>query len=200
MKILIVDDHEIVTYGVKKYILEHHPEYDVTATVNPAFLDEIFLDIPDLVILDVEYPDSNVFDIIARLRKEWTACAIIIYTIHEEAGLLRRLFDAGVDNIALKSASVSTLLSSIESIARGEHPELNSKITSIIKHTPDTPRLTAAEKTVLNLIRQGLSSCEMASQLNVSENTIESHRRHLLRKLEARNVAELIVKAQKAGW
>lgn len=200
MKILIVDDHEIVTYGVKKFIQEHHPDYILRTAADSSFLDLASDDHPDLVILDVEYPEMDVFEIIRRIRRKWSDCSIIIYTIHQEAGLLRRLLDAGVDDIVLKSSSIDVLLQSIESVAIGECPKPDTTVADIVKKFDDCPRLTGAEQKVLNLIRQGYSSCEMANLLSVSENTIESHRRHLLRKLGARNVADLIVKAQKAGW
>lgn len=200
MKILIVDDHEIVTYGVKKFIQEYHPEYMISTSADAAFLDSGPKDRPDLVILDVEYPEMDVFEIIRRIRSKWMKCSIIIYTIHQEAGLLRRLFDAGVDDIVLKSSSIDMLLRSIESVAKGECPSPDNPVADIVKSFEDSPRLTAAEQKVLNLIRQGYSSCEMATLLCVSENTIESHRRNMLRKLGARNVVDLIVKAQKAGW
>lgn len=129
MKILIVDDHEIVTYGVKKFIQEYHPEYMISTSADAAFLDFGLKDRPDLVILDVEYPEMDVFEIIRRIRSKWIKCSIIIYTIHQEAGLLRRLLDAGVDDIVLKSSSIDMLLRSIESVAKGECPPKCLKIT-----------------------------------------------------------------------
>ncbi|MEZ3551327.1 MAG: response regulator transcription factor [Muribaculaceae bacterium] len=200
MKILIVDDHEIVIFGVKRYIQESYPDYVVHTAKNLTEMKSELREEHDLVILDVGYEDIDVFETIESIHNLWPDTKILIYTMHEEAGILRRLVEASVDAIVLKSSSMDIFLKTLQAIASGEEPEMNDKVKDLVKKSLKLPHLTATERNVLNLIRSGLSSCEMASRLNVSENTIEIHRRHLLSKLNARNVADLVVKATRAGW
>lgn len=123
MKILIVDDHEIVIFGVKRYIQESYPDYVVHTAKNLTEMKSELREEHDLVILDVGYEDIDVFETIESIHNLWPDTKILIYTMHEEAGILRRLVEASVDAIVLKSSSMDIFLKTLQAIASGEEPE-----------------------------------------------------------------------------
>ncbi len=205
-RILLVDDHDVVLRGLKQIIKDTMPEVlppDTVSTGTEA-LNHIKMQHYDLCVLDMELPDIAGLELIKIIRETDPNVKIVVNTIHDELWYLKALVKSDVDGILFKSvnsAEIETALRTVltrgsyfcESARQAQAMFLNrdnSAMDSIV-----TPR----ELEVLMLIAGGKNTQEIAQALDLSANTIETHRRHLLEKFNARNVAELIITAVSRG-
>lgn len=200
LHILIVDDHEIVLRGM-------------TQIVQEAFGTEVIIDCVskgqqaieltkchnyDLCLLDIGLPDVDGMALIRLLRESHPNMKIIVNTIHEEIWYVKEYLSYSVEGILFKSAQANEIKECIISVANGDNYYC-SHVHDIRRIIGDYEPLTPKEFEVLQLIAAGHNTKEIASSMNISPNTVESHRRHLLSKFDARNVAELIMNAISQG-
>lgn len=201
MKILIVDDHDVVVKGLAMIVKDALAEYDTvidTATHGCVALEMMGRNPYDLCILDIEMPDINGLGMLKIIRTEHPEVKIIINTIHEELWYVRDYIRAEVEGILFKSVNADEIKAAVKGVVdNGMYYCRRAKsIARIIDgYNPPTPK----ELEVLHLLAAGKSTEDIARFLGISINTVDSHRRHLLSKLEARNVAELIMNAVSEG-
>lgn len=155
--------------------------------------------------LDIELPDLSGFDLIGHLRSRDPQARIIVNTMHEEIWNIHRLMDCGVNAIILKSANAEELRWAVEAVLGGEtyfcrrFRRISERTGRTGTELADCSALTQRELDVLRAIAKGYNTGEIAGLLFLSENTIETHRKKLMLKLGARNMAELVVKAISLG-
>lgn len=201
--ILLVDDHTLILQGIR-HVIAQMPEigkvYTASSGAEALFL--IQTQPFDLYILDVELPDANGFDLITQIRQKYPEARILINTMHEEIWILKRLTRTPISGAILKSADIHELTLAIQSILKGEQYFCKRYRTILNRlHTEKQLReqLTLREMEVLQAIAKGYNTREIANLLHVSDNTIESHRKSLMSKLEARNAVDLVLKAIHLG-
>lgn len=190
--ILIVDDHDLVLKGMQAVLQKSFPKALVTASRNGAQArDTVLHDVVDLAVLDLELPDISGFDLIDFIHRTSPGTGIVVNTVHEEIWLLRKLRNYAVDGLVFKSVDSSALVRTVKCVIDGE------RIGEVVPECGSP--LTEKELEVLRLIASGNDSQEIAEKLFISVNTVESHRRHIMRKLEASNVADMVMRAVSAG-
>lgn len=206
-EVLVVDDHYLILEGICK-VVNKMPEAviaDAVTSGKQAF-ELIEKRDYDVYILDVSIPDISGFDLITQIREVNEHARIIIYTMHEEIWIVNRLIQCEVNAIVLKSSVASELVSSIRSVLQGESYTC-SRFDSICRklhcisatlQSKDIP--TRRERDVLEAVAKGLNTHEIAKLLNISENTVETFRKRLIRKFEAKNAIDMVVKAVSLGW
>lgn len=206
-RILIADDHDLILDGIRR-ILEQAFSFKETATFTEAatVLEAIEEETYDLYILDLEFKDFSGFELIKVIRKKQPAARIIVSSMHEELWTVNRLLEADVNGIVLKSSASEHIVRAVHNVLSGENyfcPHF-----SVFKHRngwkyEDNKRKnclpTPQEKLVLQHIAKGYTTQEISDMLSLSDNTIESHRRSLLVKFNARNVAQLVSIAISTG-
>ena len=146
------------------------------------------------------------FDLISLIRQLNADARIIINTMHEEVWMVNRLAKSGVNAILLKSVDSSEMEAAVLHVlaggsytcARFESIRRQLYRSSARVHTKDKP--TNRELEVLRAIARGMSTPEIASSLNVTENTVETFRRRLINKFDAKNSIDLVMKAVASGW
>ena len=172
----------------------------ITARSGEEALDAVRGTHVDLAVLDLELPDIPGFRLIELLRGEAPGIRIVVNTVHEEIWTLRQLEQSGVDGIVFKSVNSSQLVQTVRRVLEAseqKHPGQKqpsqtapgqrqpSQTASGSKtgtgHSPLSPK----ELEVLHLVADGKDSREIASILYITENTVESHRSHIMRKLGA---------------
>ena len=200
MKILLVDDHDIVLRGMRHLIediLGEECHVDGAMTAAEALSQTSFRTY-DLCLLDVELPDAPGITLLRKIRQICPDIKIIVNTIHEELWIIKDYFDAGVEGILFKDVLSSEIATAIRRVADGD--------TYFCKRAEQLRRLietyempSPKELEVLRLIASGKKTDDIAAEMGLSSNTIETHRRHLLSKLHARNSAELALNAVNHG-
>jgi two-component system response regulator NreC len=203
IRVLIADDHPVFRSGLKA-LLEKEADLQVVAetgsgdeTINAVRDREI-----DVLILDISMPGmsgSRVADILLRERPD---LAIVVLTMHEEEHYLHELLDIGVCAFVLKKSTATDLVQAIRAAHRGDQyvdPSLTGHvITSYVKRRSQRPKpgrvelLSPREQEVGRLLAYGHTNAEIARQLAISERTVESHRMHIMRKLNLKSRAELV--------
>jgi len=201
LRILIVDDHDVVVRGIAMIVRDALADRDLqvdTATRGCAALEMMTHHPYDLCILDIEMPDINGLGMLKIIRAEHPSVKIIVNTIHEELWYVKDYINADVEGILFKSVNADEIKAAVRGVIdNGKYYCRRAKaIARIIDgYNPPTPK----ELEVLRLLAAGKSTEDIARLMGISINTVDSHRRHLLSKLEARNVAELIMNAVSEG-
>lgn len=207
LDILIADDHALVCEGLKT-VLGTMPE---VASVDTALtMDELLHKIRahtyGLCFLDVELNGGSGLDMMPIIRRSNRKTAIVLCTMHEEIWTMHALLKANPDGVVLKLSGVDCIRQAVKAVCRGEkyycprfrklYGRLESASGRDLKRNRPTPR----ELDVLQAIAEGLSSVEIARRMYVSENTVETYRKNLMAKLEAKNVADMVVKGIERGF
>jgi DNA-binding NarL/FixJ family response regulator len=201
--ILVVDDHELVLRGISEILGKTFPNAAIyTASNGEDAMHHITHKRIDLVTVDLELPDMSGFVLIDHLRVNSPCTKILVNTIHDEIWTIKRLAERGVEGIIFKSARASSFVEAVSIILEGGtyyDRNAQSLMKSIELQSAEEAGLSVREVEVLRLIAGGLNTEEIGARLYLSPNTIETHRRHLLEKLNARNAAELVHRAIYAG-
>ena len=205
ISILLVDDHDLVLQGLKRIVECSLPEITqiCTASTGREALQLAACRTFDLFLLDVELPDMSGMDIIVSIREKNPEARIIVNTVHEEIWFIKELILANVSGILFKSVDAGKVAEAIRHVLKGERYfcAYAEHVRSRLRRSDEGRHeaLTVRELDVLKLISEGKNTQEIARELCVSTNTVDTHRRHLLEKLEARNVADLLMTAIARG-
>ena len=205
IRILLVDDHDLVLQGLKRIVECSLPEIINVCTASSG--QEAVLLIAsqrfNLFVLDMELPDISGMDIIVRIREKDPQARIIVNTMHEEIWFIKNLIQCSVDGILFKSIDSTKIAEAIRRVLDGEtyYCPYAEHVRAQMKRSDEGRReeLTLRELDVLKRISEGKNTQEIAQELCVSTNTVDTHRRHLMDKLDARNVADLIMTAISKG-
>lgn len=151
-------------------------------------------------IIDVELPDMDAAELIDAIHTLQPHSHIIVNTMHEELWVVERMTEKKVDGVIYKSGQLEQLIEAISAVADGRQYFCAKfrKSQRQIEMRGDV--LSNREQEVLRCIAQGCSTKQIAQMLFISENTVESHRQKLFRKMHARNMAELVIKAIAEGY
>ena len=205
IRILLVDDHDLVLQGLKRIVECSLPEIKNVCTASSG--QEALLLIAsqrfNLFVLDMELPDISGMDIIVRIREKDPQARIIVNTMHEEIWFIKNLIQCSVDGILFKSIDSTKIAEAIRRVLDGEtyYCPYAEHVRAQMKRSDEGRReeLTLRELDVLKRISEGKNTQEIAQELCVPTNTVDTHRRHLMDKLDARNVADLIMTAISKG-
>ena len=200
LRILIVDDHEIVRRGIRA-LLEANSELDITGEAGSgreAIRQARELK-PDLVLLDIAMPDLNGLETIPKILKTQPKAKILVLTMDDSGRTASNVIAAGAGGLVLKSDAPADLLQAIEAVSKGR-PFISPRVTKLILGTlamnPSTEAtagdLTPREKEVLILLAEGQSSKEVAAVLGISPRTVDAHRATVMHKLNLHSLSELI--------
>lgn len=194
-KVLLIDDHAIVLDGMEA-ILSQNTTLDVVAKLSNGNMALSYLKVNqiDLVITDYSMPDMDGLTLVKKFKSDSPDLKIIMLSMHDEAGIIREALGAGLDGYILKKYAQKELLQAIEVVLNGGQywsREVSSALlSSFDQQKNDT--LTGREIEVLKLIVNELNSREIAEKLFISERTVETHRKNLMRKINAINTVGLV--------
>ena len=190
IRILLVDDHQIVRSGVRR-VLEATGRFDVVgeaAGVREA-LDQARRLQPQVIVLDLTLRDGSGLDVIADLRAG--GARVVILSMQDEPAYARKAFELGAQGYVVKDAADDELAGAIDAVLADRlyvHPALAARL---VMHEP-ADDLSERERQILRLIALGYTNQEIAGQLFLSVRTIEAHRRHILDKLRLKTRADLV--------
>lgn len=201
IKILLVDDHQIVRDGLKS-ILDQFQDFEVVGEAHDSkSLDFCLLkSLPDIILMDISLPDKSGIDITSELSKKYPGIGIIMLSMYLSEEFIINSYKAGARGYLPKNTSKDELASAIRSIASGEefYNEQISKIlakSTIRKSTLEdsTPNsLSKREIEILTMYSKGLTNKEIADTLFISNRTVESHKNHIMQKLNLKSQVEMV--------
>jgi DNA-binding NarL/FixJ family response regulator len=205
IKVLIADDHAVLRHGLR-LILQQDPRLQVVGEAGSGAdaVAQAQSLAPDIVLMDVGLPDMSGIEATRRLRAAGAEAQIIMLTISDRNEDLLAAFKAGARGYLLKSLESKDVLAAIHRVTGGEMvlpPHLTMRLLrELAEPTPVIKDLTDRERDVLQQLARGLGNKEIAANLNVSENTVKTHVRHILGKLNLRSRAEAAAYAVQAGF
>ena len=200
--VLVVDDHTVLRTGIRAMLDE---ESDFTVVGQAANADQAVGKAralqPDVILLDVVMPRKSGFDALPELRKVAPEARVIMLSMQTNPSSIRKALNAGAAGFVAKHASAADLMDAIRRVAGGSRyvdPELAGDLV-----VPDSAALTEVlserERDVMYMLALGYTNQEVAEQLYISVRTVDTHRAHLMRKLDLRTRAELVLYALANG-
>lgn len=210
LKVAYIEDHKSVKEGIN-FLLSKHPEIEIVEDEFELSRMDHFITthhvsifILDLQLYTVKQPsDLNGYEICSLITQKYPHMKIIAHSMYDHIDSVNAIFSKGAMAFVSKKSGFSELLNAIEHVAAGKRficPEIEQKsknARNFLKNSDEVLKasdepFTKAEKQILERIAKGFSTKEIAQQFEVSEKTIETHRKHLFVKANVKNAAELI--------
>ncbi len=208
IRVLIVDDHEMVREGLMS-MLRSEPDFEVVGqTGRGAEVAELVESTkPDVVLLDTRLPDISGVEVCRRLTRKHPDVAVVILTTYTDVELVEECLQAGARGYVVKDVERFSLKESIRAVSRGQSvlaPQVAGPIIERMRSRQSGEKrpagLNASQVAILRLISLGHSNREIAADVHLSENTVKTHVQEIFRKLGVRNRVEAAILAGKAGW
>jgi len=210
LRILLADDHIVMRTGLRA-LLERQPNLEVVGeSENGRETVELVASLgPDVVVMDVAMPVLNGIEATKTIVTQRPATAVVILSMHADESYVMRALKAGARGYLLKDSAAADLISAIQAVSQNKS-FFSPKVSHILaedyvrvlkqKGAVDSyDLLTGREREILQLLAEGKANKEVATALNISPYTVETHRRHILEKLNLHNPAELILYAVRKG-
>jgi len=202
-RVVIVDDHPLFRQGLKQAIEgDERLELSGEAGDAEAALDLILALKPDVIVLDLNLPQMNGFDLITVLRSKGSAAAFVILTMLKDEHAFNTALNLRVNGFVLKENASAEIINCIVAVASGESyvsPLLTdfllrrrSRAEVLAKKRPGVEDLTMAERRILKRIADGKTTKEIAAEFFISPRTVDSHRAHICDKLEISGTNRLL--------
>ena len=200
-KLVIVDDHEALREGLVALLQSHGLDVVGAAGNVAAGVDLVDHAEPDVAIIDIRLPDGSGIELTRELLSRRPGLGVVLYTGDADAELLYSGLDSGARGYALKAGSMQELVDAIDKIAAGGSyvdPRLDRILLSP-RATAQLPQLSPREREIMHLMAEGRTAEAIANELNVSVETVRTHVRNVIRKLQARNRVHAIALALERG-
>lgn len=202
LEILIVEDHPIFRMGLREMI-DHEPDMHVCGEAEDV---ETALDLlrscrPDLAIVDLSLKESNGMDLVRAIHADFSPCASLVLSMHDESLHAERCLTAGAKGYIMKQEASESVVHAIRQIMAGHihvSPKIMSHLLNLFRQKPDLAhasplsRITDRELEIFQLLGQGLSSKQIAMQLNISIKTVGTYRERIKEKLSLATASELV--------
>jgi DNA-binding NarL/FixJ family response regulator len=200
IRVILADDHRLFRAGLRS-ILEAQPGIEVVgeAVDGQATLTCVAATPADILLLDISMPGLNGIETLRRLAAQGGNIKVIVLSMHSDRYFISESFKAGARGYLLKDSAIQELVKGIRTVMKGD-VYLSSTIAGILVSdyanlAAASPReasdLTSREREVLQMIAEGRSTKDVATRLCLSAKTVETHRKHLMDKLDIHSVAEL---------
>lgn len=209
IRIVIVDDHELLREGIKA-MLSREADLEVVgeAADGRTALTRCKELTPDVVVLDLRLPDMDGVEVCQQLQQELPQTAVLMLTTFTDADLVLAAVKAGAKGYVVKDVLGMDLKRSIRSVSRGEVAMDPKVVGHLIQHMRSPAQEKEEEKTPLNrqqlaiirLVAQGYTNREIAEQMFLSEKTVKGYLAEALRRMEVKNRVEAAMLASRKGW
>lgn len=205
IRVVIVDDHQVVLDGFMAR-LEMEQEIDVVGTASNGLeaLDVVKQHKPDVVLMDISMPILNGIEATRMIKAEWPEAKILMLTMHDNREYIMKVMQEGAVGYMLKEISAEKMVQAIKTVNQGStyfcESVTQTLFTQEIVPAAQRPNpLSRREEAVLKLVAQGHSSKKIATLLEISYRTVETHRHNIKHKLDLNSTAELAKYALEQG-
>jgi DNA-binding NarL/FixJ family response regulator len=194
VRLFITDDHYMIVEGIRS-LLQYEKDIEwlghaMSAASCMAFLQN---QQPDVILMDINLPDKSGIELCKEVKEKYPLIHIIGLSSFNQQSFIQKMIDNGASGYALKNATREELIEAIETVMSGQKFLSHEAATTILKNEDSKmPVITRREKEVLLLISEGMTNHEIGEKLFISTTTVDTHRKNLLSKFEAKNTATLI--------
>ena len=209
-RIYLADDHQILIDGIKT-LLHTNTAFEVVGFSNNGInlYEEVVKNSTDILILDINMPGKDGIEVIKEFAKKGFPCKIIVLSSHDDLRIIKEVMKLGSSGYLTKKCASENIIEAIHSINNGEEyfcEQVREKIfTTVTKGNPKLNKpelpinfiLTERELEIIILIALEFSGKEISEQLFISTNTVETHRKNIMKKLDAKNSISLVKYALK---
>jgi len=208
IRVLLADDHTVVRQGLRR-ILETDSEVEIVGEVGDgrAALNAVRDLKPTVALLDISLPSLNGIEVTRQIAKDVPETSVLILSMHDDDAYIRQSLKAGAMGYLLKDADDQDLLKAVTAVSAGGS-YFSPRVSKVLRdgylnelgeRIDDLAALSDREREVLQLIAEGKSNKEVAQILNLAVSTAESHRKHVMEKLDLHNTAEIVRFAVRKG-
>jgi DNA-binding NarL/FixJ family response regulator len=204
VRILLADDHEIVRQGLRA-VLESRQGWSVVgeASNGTEAIEKAIELVPDVVVLDVGMPELNGLEAIRRIRDALPQTEVLVLSVHDAEHVVRRALASGARAYLAKSDAGRDLVAAVEAALRHK-PFLSPKLSQSVGSASGNVEtwivdLTARERETAQLLAEGLGNKDIATRLDISVKTVETHRTNIMRKIGAHSLADVVRYAIRNG-
>lgn len=202
MKVAIVDDHKMFRQGVEA-MLDDHDEVNLSwgAKDSQETISKLAEEVPDVLLMDITLREESGISLTKKILQLYPNIKVLGLSMHKEDNYIVKLLEAGAKGYLLKDAGSDEMVMAIKKVCEGD-TYYSSHVTNVLmKHitngttpskTGDRVKLTNRETEILKLIAEEYSNPEIAEKLFISIRTVDTHRRNLLDKLDAKNTVGLV--------
>ncbi|MGN0839050.1 MAG: response regulator [Pyramidobacter sp.] len=209
-RILLADDHEMFLEGMK-VLLDQVPDIELVGTARDGeeAVKQTRLLRPDVVLMDMTMPKLNGIQATSQIRAEFPDVRVLVLSMHSDKNLIVESLKAGACGYVLKECTSGELCTAIETVMKGQNYLTPAVVSTILadylrlleneSENSGCP-LSERELDVLKLLVKGCNAKQIADQLGISKNTVDTHRRHILDKVGCNSMAELTRYAIREGY
>jgi len=203
VKILIVDDHPLLRHGVRDFVAQNSKFKIIgEASDGEEALQHLAALKPHIVILDIDMPRMNGLETLRAIRELPFPVKVIILTMYKEEDMFNAAMDLGARAYVLKENAATDVVVALEKVERGETfmsammleagQRRGDRVRELLTSKPQIEALTPAERRILKLIGEDLTSKEIADRLKLSVRTVDNHRQHICNKLKLHGTHSLL--------
>ena len=211
LRILLADDHTVVRQGLRK-VLEERPEWEVVAEAGDGreAVRQAEQHRPDVAILDVAMPLLNGIEATRQIIKRTPATRVLILSMHADEAYVTQILQAGAIGYLLKDSADVDLIQAVSAVSEGKSffsPSIaRVMLDDFVRGRGEKggvldrfESLSDREREIFQLVAEAKTNKEIAALLNVSPSTVETHRAHIMEKLDLHSAAEIVLYAVRRG-
>jgi len=193
-KLFIVDDHYMVIEGIHSILQnENSIEWMGHASNADSCLAFLKNQRPDVILMDISMPGMSGIELCKLVRESYPSIYIIGLSTFNQQSFIKKMMDVGASGYLLKNATRQELIFAINEVSKGKMYVCDEAASTLrFNEKLQLPVITRREKEVLEFIASGLTNNEIAKKLFISVSTVDSHRKNILVKFEAKNIASLV--------
>lgn len=205
IRIHLADDHQIIIHGIQT-LLNTVPNFQVVGfSLNgTTVFDDVTNNKADVLVLDISMPEKDGIEVVKEFQQKGFPCKVIILSSYDDLKLIKEIMDMGVTGYLTKQCAGDSIIEAVQAVAKGEEyfcETIREKIFShATKNNPKlstykpnvNPLLTEREIEIIILIALEYSGKEISEQLFISINTVETHRKNIMKKLKAKNTIGIV--------
>jgi len=210
LRLVLADDHKMMRSGLR-LLLEREPDFCVVGEASDGreAIEVTDAQKPDVVVMDVAMPNLNGIEAARRITASHANTSVVILSMHSDESYVLRALNAGARGYLLKDSAESDLIAAVRAVSEGKaffSPAISKLLVEDYvrqlrqRGVEDSYELlTPRERELLQLLAEGKTTKEIATALNLSPHTVETHRANVLRKLNLNSLPELILYAVRKG-
>jgi DNA-binding NarL/FixJ family response regulator len=205
VRIHLADDHQIIIHGIQT-LLNTVPNFQVVGfSLNgTTVFDDVTNNQADVLVLDISMPEKDGIEVVKEFAEKGFPCRVIILSSYDDLKLIKEIMDMGVTGYLTKQCAGESIIEAVQTVANGEEyfcETIREKIfNNATKNNPKlniykpniNPLLTGREIEIIILIALEYSGKEISEQLFISTNTVETHRKNIIKKLKAKNTIGIV--------
>ena len=193
--VFIIDDHQMIIEGIQSLLMnETDIEWMGSAKLPEELLNFLKTRQPDVLLMDINLPQKSGLDLCREVKEKYPAVNIVGLSTSFQASVIRKMKENGASGYLLKDASKKEIVMALHEVNQGRE-YVSFSVAEVLKQkmpTDQLPVLTKREKEVLELIAEGWTNQEIADKLFLNCTTVDSHRKNMLTKFNAKNTAALV--------